>query len=103
MDSTAETTHLRTRIWNNLANIRFKGIYCQHCSNFSGTCSTVLSLFLALTSTGSVAAWAIWKDYPNVWGLIIALSQVAQVAKPLIPFIGADKHYMETAFEFDRL
>ena len=45
-----------------------------------------LNIILALTSSASVAAWAIWQMYPLLWSLIIAISQVISVAKPYFPF-----------------
>jgi hypothetical protein len=36
--------------------------------------------------SGSIAAWAIWKDYAIVWGMIIAVSQVVDALKDVFPF-----------------
>ncbi len=45
-----------------------------------------LNIFLAITSSTSIAAWAIWKDYAFIWGIIIALSQVVTAVKPFLPY-----------------
>ncbi|MCF2857005.1 hypothetical protein L1286_05970 [Pseudoalteromonas sp. SMS1] len=45
-----------------------------------------LNIFLAVTSSSSIAAWAIWGDYPMVWAGIIALSQLISAMKPLLPY-----------------
>lgn len=41
---------------------------------------------LAITSSSSIAGWAIWDEYGKVWGFLIALSQVITAIKPLFPF-----------------
>jgi hypothetical protein len=86
-----------------MANIRFKAFYCGHCSDLSDNCGRFVSIFLSLASAGSVAAWAIWKDTPGVWATIIGLAQLLHVAKPYLPFIGAEKELQSMSFEFDKL
>jgi len=94
---------MRTRIWNNLANIKFKAFYCSKCSSLAGTCGRVYSFFLSFASAGSVAAWAIWKQCPGLWATIVAIAQVLHIAKPYIPFLGSDKDFLEMSFDFERL
>ena len=94
---------MRTRIWNNLANIKFKAIYTSACSKLSGHIGNTYSFFLALASATSVATWAIWEQYPKLWACIIGVSQVLLIAKPYIPFIKNDKEYLEMSFEFEAL
>lgn len=45
-----------------------------------------VKIFLALTSSGSIAAWVVWKDYAFLWGLIIAASQVVNVIRGHLPY-----------------
>lgn len=45
-----------------------------------------VNIFLALASSGSIAAWAVWKEYPLLWSSIIALSQVVMTIKPYFPY-----------------
>lgn len=45
-----------------------------------------INIFLAITSSGSIAAWAIWELYPMLWATIIAISQVLTAIKPYFPF-----------------
>ncbi|MPM63545.1 hypothetical protein SDC9_110425 [bioreactor metagenome] len=45
-----------------------------------------INIFLAITSSSSIAAWAIWNKYGFVWALLIALSQVVTAIKPQLPF-----------------
>lgn len=94
---------MRTRIWNNLANIRFKAFYCDHCSTFSGTFGRVYSFFLSFVSAGCIAAWAIWQQYPILWAIIVAIAQVLHVARPYILFLKSEKEFLAMSFEYKHL
>jgi len=94
---------MRTRIWNNLANIRFKAFYCNHCSAFSGTFGRVYSFFLSFVSTGCIAAWAIWQQYPILWAIIVAIAQGLHVARPFIMFLKSEKEFLAMSFEYKHL
>lgn len=94
---------MRERVWNNLANIKFKAIYTFQCSRLADNIGRCYSLFIAIVTTSSVAAWAIWKKYPLLWACIVGLAQVLLIAKPYIPIINRDKDYLEMSFEFDNL
>lgn len=50
------------------------------------TYDTALNVFLAITSSGSIASWTIWDDYAIYWGGLIALSQLITALKPIFPF-----------------
>jgi hypothetical protein len=41
---------------------------------------------IALASSTSVGAWAIWEKYPIIWSTIIVASQIATVIKPYFPY-----------------
>ncbi len=43
-------------------------------------------MFLALASSGSIAAWAVFQKWPFLWGLIIAALQVATAIKDFLPY-----------------
>jgi hypothetical protein len=45
-----------------------------------------INIFLALTSSTSIAAWVFWKEFGILWGILIAISQVITVIKPYFPF-----------------
>ena len=76
---------MRIRIWNNLVNIKFKALYCERYSAFAGLWGSVYSFIIVLGSSGSVAAWAIWKQVPGVWAAIVGLSQFLHILKTFIP------------------
>lgn len=47
-----------------------------------------INIFLALVSSGSIAAWAVWQEEPGVWlwAFLIAASQVVTAIKPYFPY-----------------
>jgi len=45
-----------------------------------------ISILIAITSSTSIATWAVWKEVPLLWAGLIALSQVITVVKPYFPF-----------------
>lgn len=45
-----------------------------------------LKIFLAITSTGSIGAWAIWKEGAFIWGMLIATSQVLNAIRQFLPY-----------------
>jgi len=94
---------MRIRIWNQLANIRFKGLYTHRCSRRADTFGRAYSFFLAFVSTSSVAAWAIWTKAPGVWAAIVTVAQVLHIGKPYLPFMKHDKQFLEMSFEFEAL
>ncbi len=47
---------------------------------------TGLGTVKAIASSGSIAAWAIWREYAFIWGAIIAIAQVVDALKDVFPF-----------------
>ena len=94
---------MRDRIWKYLVNIKFKARYTCECSKKADRYGRLYSFALALASATSIATWAIWKEIPSVWAIIIAASQVLHVAKPYFPFIKNDKSFLEMSYDFESL
>lgn len=94
---------MQDRIWNNLANIKFKAFYTCHLSRRAYYIGNAYSFFLAFASAASVSTWALWEKYPAIWATIVAVSQVLHVAKPYIPFIKGDRELMEISLQYELL
>lgn len=94
---------MRDRIWNHLANIKFKAIYTGKVSRCSYNIGNFYSFFLAFASASSVAAWAIWEKLPVVWATIVGISQILIIAKPYIPFVKGDREFADQSLLFDEL
>jgi len=45
-----------------------------------------INIYLALASSSSIAAWTIWVKLNWLWAIIITVSQVLTVIKPIFPY-----------------
>lgn len=45
-----------------------------------------MNVFLAVTSSSSIAAWAVWREFTWMWPTLIAGSQVIFAVKPFLPY-----------------
>ncbi|OES30877.1 hypothetical protein [Alteromonas macleodii] len=72
------------KYWNLLKELKVHVLYVQNYAVKQSKYDQSLDVFLAITSSSSIAAWAIWQEYPFVWGAIIAISQVITAIKPLL-------------------
>lgn len=76
----------QARYWNLLVEIRVHVSYLHHYAASSERWDKATNVFLALTSSGSIAAWALWKEFTYVWPVLIATSQVITAVKPFLPY-----------------
>ena len=74
------------RYWNQLKEFKTHVIYLHNYAAHSEWWDKAINIFLALTSSSSIAAWAIWQEYQIVWAIIIASSQVVTAIKPFLPY-----------------
>lgn len=77
---------MRDKLWYNLLDIKFKSLYYDELATKYQIINRRINVFLALTSSASIASWAIWNQLNFLWGLIIAASTVVNVIKPYFPF-----------------
>jgi hypothetical protein len=74
------------KYWNQLKELRVHVYYVQLYAEQQSRYDHWLNIFLAVTSSSSIAAWAIWTEYQMVWACIIASSQVIAAVKHLLPY-----------------
>lgn len=101
---------MREQIWSALNNTKFKGYCLELIVEKFQKRDRNINIFLALTSSGSIATWAIWNKYTLVWASIIAVSQIFNVIKPYFPYfkyvkeLNSKTYRIETLnIEFERL
>lgn len=75
-------------VWKSMSDIKFNCIIYARSARKYQKYDRNVNAFLALCSSGSIAAWAFIQKYPFYWGLVIAVSQVLSVLKP---FLGHDR------------
>jgi hypothetical protein len=74
------------RYWNQLKEFKTHVIYLQNYAARSDWWDKAINIFLAVTSSSSIAAWAIWQEHQIIWAVIIALSQVVTAIKQFLPY-----------------
>jgi hypothetical protein len=74
------------KYWSLLKELKTHVIYLHNYAASSEWRDKSVNIFLAITSSSSIAAWAIWQEHQIVWAVIIASSQVATAVKPFLPF-----------------
>lgn len=94
---------MRKQIWATLCDTKFKGYCLTSLVDKFQRWDRNTNIFLAIASSGSIAAWAIWQVHPMIWGLIIAVSQVLTVLKPYFPYFKYVKELNSKSFSVELL
>jgi hypothetical protein len=76
---------MQQKYWYLLCEFRFSCFYLAAYKRGTERFDNWIGIFLAVASSTSIAAWAVWQSYPIVWAGIIALSQVVQAVRPFLP------------------
>lgn len=63
----------------------------------------VIKIIMAITSSASIGAWAIWREFAFIWAAIIAFSQVIAAISPHLPFKERLKTYCSLLHELEEL
>lgn len=74
------------KYWRELQQLKENLNYIQLYLEKLESTDRAFKIFLAITSSGSIAGWAIWKNLSLLWAIIIASSQVINVIKPFLPY-----------------
>ncbi|MFP6845545.1 MAG: hypothetical protein VB958_10075 [Thalassolituus sp.] len=74
------------RYWNLLKELKAQVAYLHAYAASDEFLDKSVNIFLAVTSSASIAGWALWNEYQLVWACIIAASQVVTAVKPFLPF-----------------
>ena len=80
------SSHYQQRYWSQLKECKVHVIYLHLYAAHSEWWDKAINIFLAITSSTSIAAWALWQKYQLAWAIIIALSQIITAIKPFLPY-----------------
>lgn len=76
----------QVRFWRELVQLRahidYLSLYRLQCDKINRG----ISMFLAVAASGSIAAWAVWREFSMLWGAIIALSHLLAAIRSYLPF-----------------
>jgi hypothetical protein len=54
--------------WAQMVELKVAACYIRHYRDSLGRRVTAVGTLRAVASSGSIAAWALWKEYVFVWG-----------------------------------
>ena len=101
---------MRNKIWYSLVDCKTNEFYTSFVRRYYQWCEWILNSFLVLTTSASVAAWAIWDNLFILWAIIIGISQVLMLLKPFLLFpkyikVYGDKNmiYQTLTWELEKL
>lgn len=77
---------IQQRYWNYLFQIKSWTFYLNIYADNSYRWQRRIDCYTAITSSSSIALWAIWKKYSFIWAIFIALSQIVNAIKVYLPF-----------------
>ena len=83
-------SHEQQMYWREFVQLKADACYVRDYRNSLGKWVTGIAVIRAITSTGSIGAWLIWKKYTYVWACLIALSQVIEALKGIFPLYSVD-------------
>lgn len=77
---------MQEKYWKYTVQIKAWIFYLDVYTEDSYRWDRIINIVVAIASSTSIAAWAIWKKYSFVWSIIIAISQVLTTIKGFLPY-----------------
>jgi hypothetical protein len=91
------------RYWSELYQLKVHINYIELYTADSNKIDQMMKIVLAISSSASIGAWAVWRDLSFVWGSVIASSQIIVAIKPYLPFKARLKAYSSILHELTEL
>ena len=91
------------RYWSYFAQNYAHTRYLHYYREKSEEIERVIAVCSAITSSASIAGWAIWQKYGWFWAVIIAASQVLSATRSHLPYARRAEILRETASAFKAL
>lgn len=71
--------------WQQLVTCKIVSCYVKLYRDGQSKWINGTGIFKAVATSGTIGAWAIWKEYAFVWGIVLAAAQVLDAIKEYIP------------------
>lgn len=71
--------------WNQLVLLKVISCYIRRYRDQQSRWINRIGMFKAFVTSGTIGAWAVWKDYAFVWGLFLGGAQILDAAKEYLP------------------
>ncbi len=102
-ESTQDISPYQDSYWHFLQELLVHIYYLEKFLEHYQRIQRVLATVLAITSSASIAGWAVWKTFDIVWACAIALSQIINATKHIFPFSIREKHLLEILPQLNKL
>lgn len=93
----------QNQYWKELYQLRVHTTFIELKLEQAEKRERIIKIFLAVTSSSCIGAWAIWNELSWVWAAIIALSQVLGAISQYLPYKGRVKAYSSLVNELEEL
>jgi hypothetical protein len=77
---------MQNRYWKYMVQLKADSYYTGTYVAESESNDSRITIFGAIMASGSVSAWAIWKQFDILWAILVAASQVLTVIKQYLPY-----------------
>ena len=91
------------RYWKELYQLKVHINYVEAHIHEAEKYDRHIKIFMAVASSASIGAWAIWRELSFLWGGVIALSQVLAAISPHLPYKTRLKTYSSVLHELEEL
>ena len=72
--------------WREMEQLKAASVCIRLCRNRWAHWVRAIELIKVVASSGGIAGWVVWRDYPFVWSGIIAFAQLLDAVKGVFPF-----------------
>lgn len=93
----------QARFWKEFHQLKVQVIYVQELLLEAERNERLAKMTIAITSSASIGAWVIWKEWAWVWAAIIAGSQVFSAIHPHLPYRERLKTYSSVLRDLEKL
>lgn len=77
---------MKKEIWKDMLDADLNARYWGEQTRVAYSRDKWIRIFLALASSGTIAGWSIWKDFPLAWQALSAMTAVLAIASPVLNY-----------------
>jgi hypothetical protein len=73
-------------IWESLLDAEMNVRYWKRLTQRYLRRDKAMKIFIAISSSGTVAAWSIWSEHPAVWKVLSAIAAIVGISMPIFNY-----------------
>lgn len=71
--------------WKQLVLCKIVACYIKRYRDHQAVWIRTVGIIKAVAASGTIGAWAVWKEHAFIWGIVLALAQALDAVKEFIP------------------